>query len=110
MDEIQSPASQRRSPGRTQSQGLDYSKPYNTLDQNSLAPGTVNTQSINGYLTSSPWISVPPSSTSHAPGEVVIGQCEYSFGAAAFGTPGYGGATQVLVVTNVGVYVSQVGT
>lgn len=90
-------------------QGLDYSKPYNTLAQNNLAPGSINTQSINGFLCSSPYVCNSPYQTSLAAGEVVVGICEYAFGASAFGTPGYGGATLVLIVTNVAVYTSALG-
>ena len=40
--------------------GLDYSRPYSCLAPNALAPGTVNTQSINGFVCSSPIVAQQP--------------------------------------------------
>jgi hypothetical protein len=88
-------------------QGLDFSRPYNILDQQFLAPGTVNTESINGFLTSSPWIANSPYVTTFAAGEVVLGQFPVKFGfGSAFGV--YTLYSQVLIVTNIGVYCSGV--
>lgn len=53
--------------------GLDYSRPYNTLEANSLAPGSVNTQAINGFQCASPWIAQSPWTTAFPAGEFVIG-------------------------------------
>jgi len=53
--------------------GLDYSRPYNTLEANSLAPGSVNTQAINGFQCSSPWIATSPYTPNFPVGEFVIG-------------------------------------
>src|ERR1700756_1759205 len=53
--------------------GVDFSKPYNTLEPNYLAPGSVNTSNTAGFLTSSPWVGNSPYTTAFAAGEVLLG-------------------------------------
>ncbi len=86
--------------------GIDYSRPYNVIEKNSLAPGSVNTQQINGFLTSSPWVASSPYSTTFAAGEVVFGIFEVDFGQ---GRGPYAQSHQTLIVTNQGVYESTGG-
>lgn len=85
--------------------GLDYSLPYNCLDPNSLADGTVNTTQINGFVCSSPWLAnnpyavTPNSSTpwTFATNEFVIGIFELT--AIVPQSESF-----TLIVTNVAVY------
>lgn len=85
--------------------GLDYSLPYNCLAPNSLAPGTVNTSQINGFVTSSPWLANNPYIGAFASGEWIMGI--FSFTEAE----GLNNILDVassgdLIVTNIGVYLS----
>jgi hypothetical protein len=86
------------------SKGLDFSRPYNTIDKESLAPGSVNTQNINGFLCSSPWIASSPYSTTLAAQEFVLGQFPITSWDASSAQTFSG--SKVLVVTNVGVYIA----
>lgn len=83
--------------------GLDFSRPYSALDPNSLAPGTVNTQSINGFLCSAPWVAGPPFSTGflHGPNEYVLGYFQ-----ATLTNGGGNPVSYIIVVTNNAVYES----
>jgi hypothetical protein len=53
--------------------GVDYSRPYNVLDPSFIAPGSVNTSQINGFLTSSPWLAKSPYAQNLGAGEYVLG-------------------------------------
>lgn len=77
--------------------GLDYSKPYNTIDPTSLAPGSVNTQAINGFQCSSPWVATSPYTNVFPAGEFVIGVAQLI------------SAQDSLIVTNLHVYLGFVG-
>lgn len=82
--------------------GLDFVRPINTLEPNSLAPGSINTQSIDGMLSSSPWLANSPFSTTFAAGEWCMGIFLMVFPSSAnIQVP-----HEYLVVTNVGVYTS----
>jgi hypothetical protein len=81
--------------------GVDYSKPANLLDPNSLAPGTMNTSQVNGYLTSAPWLANHPFAYVFQAGEYPIGFFPYTYQA----TSGQNG-TIAVIVTNLGVYTS----
>lgn len=81
--------------------GIDYSRPYNAIDANNLAPGSVNNQAINGFLCSSPWIASHPFSALFQTGEYPLGFFPYAFQA-----PTGQNGTIVIVVTNLGVYYS----
>jgi hypothetical protein len=85
------------------SKGLDFSRPYNTIDKEYLAPGSVNTQSINGFLCSSPWVAASPYSTNLASNEVVIGRFTW---AIAQGFASAEAFTIIIIVTNIAVYIS----
>jgi len=82
--------------------GLDYSAPYNALPQNSLAPGTVNTQTINGVLCSSPPIAEPPW-TQILGGQSYLGVFPFTFQDTTTGLIG----CVAIVVTDQNVYFSQ---
>lgn len=82
--------------------GLDYSRPYNALDPPFLAPGTVNTSQINGFLTSAPWVAGSPYNFTFATGEFIMG----SFKVTVYGVSTTVVTSFTLVVTNVGVYYS----
>jgi hypothetical protein len=86
--------------------GVNYSAPYTALPPTDLAPGTVNTQNINGFLCSSPWVAGSPWTTVFAAGEYPLG----IFTIPQSGSIGFTGAVtsgfqQALVVTNIAVYV-----
>lgn len=83
--------------------GLDYSLPYNCLAPNSLAPGTVNTSQINGFVTSSPWLADNPYITAFAPGEWIMGFFSFTLAAGINNILNIAGSG-ALIVTNVGVY------
>jgi hypothetical protein len=82
--------------------GLDYTAPYNSLAQNSLAPGTVNTQTINGVLCSSPPMAAPPW-TQVLSGQNYIGIFPLSFQDQTTGLIG----TTIVIVTDQNVYFTQ---
>jgi hypothetical protein len=82
--------------------GVDYSRPYNVLDPQFLAPGSVNTSQINGFLTSSPWIAGSPYTTALASNEYVLGyfpMYDTSSGTSVI--------TFTVIITNLKVYVSR---
>lgn len=79
--------------------GLDYSKPYNAIDKTALAPGSLNTTAINGFLCSSPWLAENPFLGQLNTGEYPIGYFDYSYQS----TTGQNGTLGILV-TNIGVY------
>lgn len=84
--------------------GLDYSLPYNCLAPNSLADGTVNTTQINGFVCSSPWIAIDfVQGSASVLGEYVIGTFRWSTQNV---NPILATSTEI-VVTNIGVYISQ---
>ena len=87
--------------------GLDYSLPYNCLPQNSLAPGTINTSQINGFVTSSPWVADSPwNTTVWQPTEFVLGfftlNTNFSFNTPVLTFPA---CRQTIIVTTIAVYV-----
>lgn len=84
--------------------GLDYSLPYNCLAPNSLAPGTVNTSQINGFVTSSPWIAGSPY-PALAAAEFCIGIFTLTV-SGALDTSGQLQTSYTIIVTNVAVYYS----
>jgi hypothetical protein len=90
------------------SKGLDFSRPYNTIDKEYLAPGSVNTQAINGFLCSSPWVGTSPFSTTFAAGEIVLGQFVINNTVAVTGEsiP----QSLILIVTNIAVYIGDFST
>jgi len=81
--------------------GLDFSKPYTNIEPNSLAPGSVNTQTINGFLCSSPWIASSPYSTAFAANEFVVGIF------AGKSLTQFVADDRALIVTNIAVYEAQ---
>ena len=84
--------------------GLDYSAPYNCLPQNSLAPGTVNTQSINGFLCSSPLLGSSP----FTGGDTIL-STDTVLGISPFTIQNTNGSTSLIatvIVTLTAVYVS----
>lgn len=82
--------------------GVNYAAPYTALPPTDLAPGTVNTQSINGFLCSSPWVGQSPFSSSLGASEYPIGIFQVNLGYFA---ADYSFTT--IIVTNVAVYISQ---
>jgi hypothetical protein len=87
--------------------GVDYSRPYNVIDPQFLAPGSINTSQDNGFLNSAPWVASSPFSTAFASGEFVIGV--FPTNRNSFVESGLGVSNPVLLVTNIGVYISQQG-
>jgi hypothetical protein len=91
--------------------GVNYAAPYTAIPPNDLAPGSVNTQNINGFLCSSPWVAQPPYNLTLASGEFIMGVFEATSTAALLTTfvPAYSSAhfSSALVVTNIAVYLSQ---
>ena len=83
--------------------GVDYSRPYNAIDPQFLAPGSVNTSQVNGFLTSAPWVAASPYTTAFVGNEYVLG----TFQATAI-SPNLTGSAYVttIIVTNVAVYLS----
>lgn len=88
--------------------GVDYSRPYNVLDPQFLAPGSVNTSQINGFLTSSPWVGASPYSDALAANEFVIG-IFYPLPTALNPAAGTLYST-TLIVTNLNVYVTGISS
>ena len=87
--------------------GLDFSRPYNVLDPQFLAPGTVNTSQINGFLTTSPWLGQTPYNPNvFAANEWVIGIFESRVYASTAIAGGFQLTTVTIVVTNLKVYVA----
>lgn len=84
--------------------GVNYSAPYTALPPNDLAPGSVNTQNINGFLCSSPWVALNPFTTVFAAGEYLLGSFEF---ADESGSQDLGSSIvyRSIIVTNVKVYV-----
>lgn len=80
--------------------GVNYSAPYTALPPTDLAPGSVNTQNINGFLCSSPWVAAPPFGFAFAGNEYTIGTFEFS---ESLSSTGFIYKTMV-VVTNIGFY------
>jgi len=85
--------------------GLDYTSPYNNLPQNALAPGTTNTQTINGVLCSSPAISSSPFTAGSLPSssEIVLG----TFPGTVTTPDGIQTGVCTIIVTSVAVYASE---
>lgn len=81
--------------------GVDFSRPYNVLDPQFLAPGSINTSQINGFLTSSPWLASSPYSNVFAGNEFPIGFFKGNVTNQFFFTP-----APTIVVTNLAVYYS----
>jgi hypothetical protein len=82
--------------------GVDYSRPYNALDPQFLAPGSINTSQINGFLTSSPWLASDPY------GGIPFAVDEWVMGISPLLTVPFSTFTTVksftVIVTNKGVY------
>jgi hypothetical protein len=84
--------------------GVNYSQPYTAIPPTDLAPGSVNTQNINGFLCSSPWVANPPFTTNFGTSEYILGIFQITLFDPASGA--LGNQNQALVVTNVGVYLT----
>lgn len=82
--------------------GVDYSRPYNTLDPQFLAPGSVNTSQMNGWLTSSPWVGNIPYQLAFESNEYIIG----NFAMSPIPLYFFEGIPQTMIVTNKAVYIS----
>ncbi len=76
--------------------GVNYSAPYTAIPPNDLAPGSVNTQNINGFLCSSPWVASNPYGPPLAAGEYLLGVFNLPPLAGAYNPYG-----EVIFVTNV---------
>lgn len=84
--------------------GVNYSSPYTSIPPTDLAPGSVNTQNINGFLCSSPWLASSPFNLSaFAANEYVMGIFPY-YDLGGTGDSGTNTVVKVLIVTNVAVY------
>lgn len=85
--------------------GVNYASPYTAIPPNDLAPGSVNTQNINGFLCSSPWVASYPIVTA-IPGEYILGICTVP----APGNDVLNAYDLAIVVTNIAVYLLPFGT
>jgi hypothetical protein len=87
--------------------GLDYSVPYNCLDPNSLADGTINTSQINGFVTSAPWLANAPFQTSiFTNNEFTMGIFSIHVGQYKQGVQFLPPLSYFIIVTNIAVYIS----
>src|SRR5579864_8179873 len=91
--------------------GVDYSRPYNVIDPQFCAPGTVNTSQHSGFLTSSPWVGSLPATPFNTTSEYPIGSFK-----ASITFPDGGGfnsgsilVSRIIVVTNLAVYCTGLG-
>lgn len=91
--------------------GVNFSSPYTSIPPNDLAPGSVNTQNINGFLSSSPWVAHSPFDDSFfAANEFVIGTFNMSELQSSSGINNINSAPSSLIVTNIAVYFGPFGS
>lgn len=87
--------------------GLDYSLPYNCLDPNSLADGTLNTSQVNGFVTSAPWLANAPfRTTSFVANEFTMGIFEIRIGQYKSFAAFVPSVSFFIIVTNLKVYIT----